>query len=132
VRLFNGYYARGMIGADLLWTVFNHQVQSLCQREMTMWMYPRPSCPDHPFSEDLGDIEINTQIHWVLAHGAVLNLGAGPVPLSEGVGIPWVSPLGPTFRYLFQFQLLNVYMFLRRVSSVLTVPLKGPPYLRMW
>jgi hypothetical protein len=25
-----------------------------------MWMYPGPSCPDRPFSVELGDIEINT------------------------------------------------------------------------
>jgi hypothetical protein len=29
---------------------------------MTMWMYLGPSCPDHPFSVELGDTENNTQI----------------------------------------------------------------------
>jgi hypothetical protein len=38
-----------------------------------------PSCPDHPFSVELGDTEINTQIRGVLAHGAKLNFGSGPI-----------------------------------------------------
>jgi hypothetical protein len=50
-----------------------------------MWLYPRPSCPDHSFSEELSDVEINTRIHKVLDHGADLNPRAGPAPLGEGV-----------------------------------------------
>jgi hypothetical protein len=50
-----------------------------------MWMYPVPSRPDCPFSEELSDTEINTQIHRILAHGANLNPEAGPTLLKEGV-----------------------------------------------
>jgi hypothetical protein len=48
-------------------------------------MYQRPCYPDHPFSVGLGDREINTRIHWVLAHGVDLNFGSGLVPMREGV-----------------------------------------------
>jgi hypothetical protein len=50
------------MGVDLVRTFVNHPVQPLHQREMSMWMYPGPSCPDHPFFEELGDVEINTWI----------------------------------------------------------------------
>jgi hypothetical protein len=119
-RLLHG----GLMGADLLRTFFSHWIQPLYQQEMTMWMYLGPSCPDRPFSE-LGDTEINTRIHGVLAHGAVLNLGPGLVPLREGVDIPWVSPLKPAFGCLCQFRFHNIYVFLHRVSSVFTVPHGG-------
>jgi hypothetical protein len=46
----------------LLWTFVSHRVQPFRQWEMTMWMYPRPSCPDRPFPTELGDMEINTRI----------------------------------------------------------------------
>jgi hypothetical protein len=59
----------GMKGEDLLRTFVSHHIQPLCQREMSMWMYLVPSCPDHPFSIELGDLEINTQIRGILAHG---------------------------------------------------------------
>jgi hypothetical protein len=48
-------------------------------------MYPGPSCPNRPFSKELDDVEINTGIHKVLAHGADLNPRANPAPLREGV-----------------------------------------------
>jgi hypothetical protein len=66
---------------------------------MTMWMYLGSSCADRPFFEELGDTEVNTQVHGVLAHGDVLNHGTDPVPLREGVDRPWVSPLRPSFGY---------------------------------
>jgi hypothetical protein len=50
------------MGMDLLRTIVSHCVQSLHQRGMTMWMYPGPSCPDHPFYVELGDTKINTWI----------------------------------------------------------------------
>jgi hypothetical protein len=78
----------GLTGVDLLRTFFSHWVQPLHQREMTMWMYSGPSCHDRPFSEELGDTEINTWVHGVLDHGAVLNLGTSPIPLGEGVDSP--------------------------------------------
>jgi hypothetical protein len=53
-----------------------------------MWMYLGPSCLDRPFSEELGDTEINTRIRRVLAHGVVLSLGTGPASLREGVNNP--------------------------------------------
>jgi hypothetical protein len=52
---------------------------------MTIWMFLGPSYPDRPFSEKLGDAEINTQIHRVLAHGVDLNPGASLTPLMEVV-----------------------------------------------
>jgi hypothetical protein len=38
--------------------------------------YLGPCYPDRPFSKELGDVEVNTQIHKVLIHGADLNPGA--------------------------------------------------------
>jgi hypothetical protein len=64
-RLLHG----GLTDADLLHTFFSHPIQLLCQREMTMWMCPEPTCSDCPFSEELGYMEINTQIRGILAHG---------------------------------------------------------------
>jgi hypothetical protein len=57
----------------------------------------KPSCLDRPFSVELGDVEVNTQIHKVLARGAHPNLGAGPSPLGEGVNSTRVSLLTFTF-----------------------------------
>jgi hypothetical protein len=88
-------------------------------------MYLGPSCPDRPFSTELYDTEINTWIQGVLARGAELNLGSGPVPLREGVNSPWVGLLGLTFGYLCQSLFLNVRMFLHRVSGALAMPHGG-------
>jgi hypothetical protein len=85
------------MGVNLLWTFFSRRVQPLHQWVTTMWMYLGPSCPDCPFSEELGDAEINTWIHRVLAHRADLNPRASPAPLREGVDCTRVSPLGPIF-----------------------------------
>jgi hypothetical protein len=62
-----------------------------------MWLYPGPSCLDHPFSKELGEVEINTQIYKVLAHGVDPNPGASPTPLREGVDSTRVSPFAFTF-----------------------------------
>jgi hypothetical protein len=70
----------GLTSMNLLQTSFSHQVQPLHQWATTMWMYSRPSSPDHAFSEELDDIETNIRIHRVLAHGADQNPGAGPPP----------------------------------------------------
>jgi hypothetical protein len=126
VRSFNGY------DVDLLWTFFSRQVQLLHQQEMTMSMYPGPSCPHNTFSEELGDTEVNTRVHRVHAYGAILNLGTSPVNLGEGFDSPWLSPLTPTFDCLCQFRFLNMYVLLCRVSGVFAVPIGGSPYLRMW
>jgi hypothetical protein len=81
-----------------------------------MWMYPGPSYPDHPFSEDT---EINNQIYKVLAHVANLNLGAAPAPIREGVDNTLVSSPGPTFGCLcqFWFQMRSCYYAGSRVCS---------------
>jgi hypothetical protein len=79
------------------WTFFSRQVQPLHQWVTTMWMYPGPSCPDRPFSKELGDAEINTRIHRVLAHGVGLNPGAGPAPFRKGVNNTRVSLFAFTF-----------------------------------
>jgi hypothetical protein len=50
------------MGTDLLLTFVSRRVQPLHQREMTMWMYLGPSCPDHPIFIELGDADINTRI----------------------------------------------------------------------
>jgi hypothetical protein len=75
-------------------------------------------------------MEINTQSHRVLAHEADLNPAVGPAPLREGVDNTWVSPFGLIFGCLYQFQFVNAFMLLHRVSSVLTVLHRGSPYLR--
>jgi hypothetical protein len=92
-----------LTGMDLLWTLFSHWVQPIHHREMTMWMYAGTGCPDRPFSKELGDTKINTQICGVLTLGADLDLSSSLIPIREGVDSPWVSPLGPTFGYLRQF-----------------------------
>jgi hypothetical protein len=69
-------------------------------------MYPRPSCLDHSFSVELESAEINTRIRGILIHGADKDLGPSPVPLREGVIIPWGSLLKLTFICLCQFLLL--------------------------
>jgi hypothetical protein len=94
---------------------FNRCVQPLRQREITIWMYPGPSCPDRPFSIELNDMEINTWIRGVLTHGADQNFGFGLVPLREWVLSPCVSLLKLTFVCLYQFQFLSTYAFLHRI-----------------
>jgi hypothetical protein len=56
-------------------------------------------------------MEINTWIHKVLAHGADLNLGAGPVPLREGVDKTRVSQLESVFWPFAQFYPLTTLIF---------------------
>jgi hypothetical protein len=73
---------------DILRTFVSHHVEPLHQRDKTMWMYPGPSCPDCPFSVELDGTEVNTHIRGVLAHGANLIFGSGPVPSREGVDNP--------------------------------------------
>jgi hypothetical protein len=85
-----------------------------------MWVDLGPSCPDCPFSEELGDTKVNT---WVCE--AVLNLGTGPIPLREGVNNPRVWSLRPSLDYLCQFWFLNVFVFLCRVSGMFAMPHDG-------
>jgi hypothetical protein len=70
----------GTYGRRTSTDLFQPPGSTLRQQEMTMWMYPGSSCPDCPFSEELGNMEINTWIRGVIAHGAALNLGTGPPP----------------------------------------------------
>jgi hypothetical protein len=119
-------------GVDLLRTFFRRCVQLLRQREMTLWMYTGPSCPNRPFSTHLDDTDINTQIWGILAYVANLDFGSGPVPLRERVKNPWVSPVELTFIYLCQFLLFKACTFLCRISGTHTVSRRGSPYLRMW
>jgi hypothetical protein len=75
----------GLMGAGLLCTFIIHRVQPLQQWEMTIWMYPGPSCLYHFFSTELDDAEINSQIWGILVRGA--NQNSGPQPgLSKGRG----------------------------------------------
>jgi hypothetical protein len=62
-----------------------------------MWLYPGPRCPDRPFSDELGEVEVNTRIRNVLDHGADLNPGAGPTPS------PPAPPGCPRLVYLHPF-----------------------------
>jgi hypothetical protein len=94
-----------------------------------MWMYPRPSCPNHPFSEELGEVEINTRIHRVHDHGADLNLGVDPTHIREGVDNTRVSLSAFTFDSSCHFDLLMVFTSVRSVWRILTVRHRGSPYL---
>jgi hypothetical protein len=101
------------MGEDLLRTFVSRHVQPLPQQEMTLWMYLGLSCPDHPFSVELDDTEINTQIRGVLAHGADHNFGSGPIPLREGVDNRCVSLLELTsicFVSIFASQHIRILM----------------------
>jgi hypothetical protein len=106
----------GLMGADLLWTFLSCHVQPLHRREMTMLMYPRPSSPNHSFSAELDNIEINTWIRGVRAHGAGKNFDSCSVPLTEGVDSPWVSSTSVNF-YFF-----NTYAFLCSVLVTCASP----------
>jgi hypothetical protein len=94
-----------------------------------MWLYPRPSCLDCSFSEELSEAVINTWIHKVLDHGANLNPGAGPTPLREGVASTRVSLLD-LFWQIVQFHPLIALVTLSRVSGVPTARRWASTYLR--
>jgi hypothetical protein len=83
-----------------------------------MRMYLGSSCPNYPFSVELGDMELSTRIRGVLPFGADPNHGSGPVLLRERVDCPWVSLLGLAFSYLCQSPFLIVSMLLCRVSGM--------------
>jgi hypothetical protein len=52
----------GLTGAEHLRTSFSCRVQPLHWQEVSLSMYLGPSCPDRPFSVELGDTKINTRI----------------------------------------------------------------------
>jgi hypothetical protein len=56
-----------------------------------MGMYPGPSCPDRPSSEELSMVEIDSQIYKVLDLGVNLNPKAGPVPYEDSVAFVILS-----------------------------------------
>jgi hypothetical protein len=78
-----------LIGTDLLRTFVSRRTPPLRQREETMWMYPRPSCPDYSFSVELYNAEIDIRNQRIFALGAHQNSGPSPISLREGVVIPW-------------------------------------------
>jgi hypothetical protein len=71
------------------------------------------------------------QSEGVLAHGADLNFGSGPVFLREGVNSSSVSLLELTSVCLCPFLLLNAYAFLCRILGTRALPHGGSPYLRV-
>jgi hypothetical protein len=62
-----------------------------------MCVYLGPGYPDRSFCTELDDVEINTRIRGILVYGADLNSGPNPIPLREGIIIPWVSLLKLVF-----------------------------------
>jgi hypothetical protein len=85
-----------------------------------MWMYLGPSCPDNPFSAEFVDMEVNTWIRGVPAHGVNSNFGSDPAPLREGVDSFWVSLLELTSICLCRFLLISAYTFLCRILGYLS------------
>jgi hypothetical protein len=69
-----------------------------------MWLYSRPSCPDHSFSEEWRNAEINTQILNVLDRGAnlfesilaacVISFSHHACDLAQGLGGAYNAPWG--------------------------------------
>jgi hypothetical protein len=93
----------GLTSVHLLRTFFSPRIQPLQQRVIKMCLYPRPCCPDRSFSEELSNVEINTQIHKVLDNRAELNPWAGLTPLREGVASTRVSLFRSIFSSLHDF-----------------------------
>jgi hypothetical protein len=107
------------MGADHLQAFFSHRVQSLRQWEMTMWMCLGQSCPDCPFSEELGDTEINT---WVCGVPSSIVMMAG-LPSSCSLGVQPLSKKAHSWSFLsvssryahgvvYRFTLLPFLLFL--------------------
>jgi hypothetical protein len=59
-----------------------------------MWRYLGPNYPNLSFSAELTDVEVDTQVRSILALRVNQHSGFSPVPLRDGVTIPWVSLLG--------------------------------------
>jgi hypothetical protein len=71
-----------------------------------MWLYPGPSCPDCPFSEELNVTEVDSWVHKVLDLWVNPNSGAGPAVLQEGVANVRVSTL---YSILVAFMILSFH-----------------------
>jgi hypothetical protein len=75
----------GLMSMDLLHTFIGRHIQPLRRRQVTMWRYPRPSCPDCSFSAELVDAEVDTRVQRILALGVNRYSSSSPVPLWDGV-----------------------------------------------
>jgi hypothetical protein len=69
------------MGVDIQQTFFKRGVQPLHRQEVNVRMHPGPSCPHCPFSAELGNTGINSQIRGALASRVNPNFGPGLVPL---------------------------------------------------
>jgi hypothetical protein len=98
----------GLTGVEILRTFFSRGVQPLRRREVNVRMHLEPSCPNYPFSVELGNIGINTQIRGVVAYGVDPNFGPSLVLLRDRVNSLWVSLLGLAFSYLCQSLFPNI------------------------
>jgi hypothetical protein len=71
-----------------------------------MWMYLGQRYPNHPSSEELSAVEVESQIRKVLDLGVNLTPGVGPVPLLRGITSVRVSTSGPVLAsrfYVFHY-----------------------------
>jgi hypothetical protein len=59
-----------------------------------MWRYPGLSCPNHFFSIELADADVDTRVRMILALRVNRHSSSGPVPMRDGVSSPWLSSLG--------------------------------------
>jgi hypothetical protein len=53
-----------------------------------MWRYTGPSYPDHSFSTELADVEVDTRVRRILALGVNQHSSSGPVHLRHEVVSP--------------------------------------------
>jgi hypothetical protein len=75
-----------------------------------------------PFSVELGNTRINTQIQGVLASRIHPNFGPGLIPYRERVDSPWVSLLGLAFSYLCQSPFPNVSTLVQGLGRIRRAP----------
>jgi hypothetical protein len=116
---------------DLLPTFVSRRVQPLDRREMTIWTYPGPSCPDHFFSAELDGTKINTLIRGMLVHGADQNSSPSSVPLREVDVSPWRVCLSLFSFACVNFCFINTYAFLCWILGSCTMPHRGSQCLRL-
>jgi hypothetical protein len=85
-----------------------------------MWAYLGSTSPDHPSSEELSAVEMETQIRSVLDITAVPPPGAGPDPLRRGITSVRVVPQ-VLFLPLLQFFLFIALMILCMATGIAMV-----------